>query len=854
MNKDNIEKQIELEKRMTELSVEKFRRELVKVTQQNSFSSSKSGNIIISNVLEVYINSIKSYLDNYSKGKAIRSTIAASIIMNLGAEKAALISSKVLLNSINTGSVQAVYRAIGQALEDEFKMQSYKKENHYYYDSIQKDLNSRCAKAQRKKYITMNMFNKRLAFHVSRWSTTEKVQTGMILARIFVETTGLMEFKDVFKSKKRIIYLQPTKTFLELTENLNNKLEVLEPFFLPMVAEPKPWTDIFEGGYLSPYLKRNKVIKNNNKAYLRKLKEYGTNRVFEALNTIQNTKWQINNEVLDVVKLLWQEGKEVAGLPNREDTPVPDYPFPNQTKDTVLNEREKSAVIKWKADTYEIHKKNVATRSIRILTSQLLRIAEQFKGYEQIYFPYQMDFRGRIYPIPVLLHPQGSDLSKGLLRFARGKPITTKEAEDWFFIHGANMFGEDKVSYKDRVQWVNKQTEQILLNAKDPIENRWWTEADKPIQFLAWCLEFKRYKENPKLFETHIPIQLDGTCNGLQHYSALLRDETAGKAVNLINSDKPNDIYQTVADKLIEKLKGINDDRLGNYYTSLGRNGNSYDNTHIDNVDLCTTNSLCIDTSIANAWLNLGINRKLTKRPVMVLPYGGTQLSCREYITAYLKENYSSEFLWEHFKIGNNPAECVYKVSVWLSHYLWESIRETLSSAIIGMDYLKALARAKLKYDNAIEWVTPMGLLIHQAYQKAKMHEIKTELFGKTLKTRYRNDEGNIDKQRQLNGICPNFIHSLDASCLMLWLLKCKEKNIEAFMSVHDCYGTLAPDTAESAKLLREAFVEVYKRPILDDFEADLIETLPNDIELPEKPKAGSLDIEEVLKSDYFFN
>ncbi len=104
---------------------------------------------------------------------------------------------------------------------------------------------------------------------------------------------------------------------------------------------------------------------------------------------------------------------------------------------------------------------------------------------------------------------------------------------------------------------------------------------------------------------------MDGTCNGLQHYSALLRDEKGGAAVNLINSDKPSDIYAKVAEKLEEKLNKIRQSKIPE------------------------------DAEKATKWINLGINRKLTKRPVMVLPYGGTMLSCREYIEEYLTDNYS---------------------------------------------------------------------------------------------------------------------------------------------------------------------------------------------------------------------
>lgn len=36
-----------------------------------------------------------------------------------------------------------------------------------------------------------------------------------------------------------------------------------------------------------------------------------------------------------------------------------------------------------------------------------------------------------------------------------------------------------------------------------------------------------------------LPIHQDGSCNGLQHYAALGRDESGGRAVNLLPVDKP---------------------------------------------------------------------------------------------------------------------------------------------------------------------------------------------------------------------------------------------------------------------------------------------------------------------------
>jgi DNA-directed RNA polymerase len=170
------------------------------------------------------------------------------------------------------------------------------------------------------------------------------------------------------------------------------------------------------------------------------------------------------------------------------------------------------------------------------------------------------------------------------------------------------------------------------------------------------------------------------------------------------------------------------------------------------------------------------------------------------------------------------------------------------------MDYLRKVARVVTKNKQFLEWTTPAGLLVRQAYNSRKKKMIRTELYGSIIKTTVGLDQqDSLDVHRQLNGICPNFIHSLDAGCLMLYILKCKAVGIDGFMTVHDCYGTWATDTETSAKLLREAFVEVYRQPILEKFTVDITQGL-GEQDLPKIPTRGELDIDDVLHSDYFFN
>ena len=117
-----------------------------------------------------------------------------------------------------------------------------------------------------------------------------------------------------------------------------------------------------------------------------------------------------------------------------------------------------------------------------------LILYKNFKNYEKIYYPLQLDFRSRVYCVPAFLNYQSIGGAKALLEFANGKPITKENRGDyWLAIHGANTWGEDKVSLADRVKWVEDNEFWITDCAHDPYANLQWTDADSPYQFLSFC-------------------------------------------------------------------------------------------------------------------------------------------------------------------------------------------------------------------------------------------------------------------------------------------------------------------------------------------------------------------------------
>ena len=101
----------------------------------------------------------------------------------------------------------------------------------------------------------------------------------------------------------------------------------------------------------------------------------------------------------------------------------------------------------------KIKQKNYDLHSLRCDLGYKLDIAREFQhdvgvntedDAQTIYFPMNLDFRGRVYPIPPHLNHLGNDLCRGLLSFARRKPLGERGLF-WLKIQVANLFGNDKV-------------------------------------------------------------------------------------------------------------------------------------------------------------------------------------------------------------------------------------------------------------------------------------------------------------------------------------------------------------------------------------------------------------------------
>lgn len=679
-----------------------------------------------------------------------------------------------------------------------------------------------------KRYFLENAMSKQ-GIHLPISVNKKALQSlGAWLLTIVINKSALFD-SEAFNEDVNMV--APSQTLIEAYDRNTSYMLKHVAKYPPMIVPPKPWTDYWNGGYYG-VLATGKLLRTHNnsndfaKKYLRKLSQLNLDTVTDAVNAIQSTPWKINRDVLAVADLIMINGGGKAGLPYTDLPPKPMVLPAEPTKEQV------KAYCKVMVRYYQ---SEAVRKSHALRARAIIETARRFKDYDKIYFPCNMDFRGRVYPISTF-NFQGDDLTKGLIEFAEPKPLTKADNLKWFYVAGANHAGVDKVSYDDRVQWVKDNHDAIMGSADDSIGCNFWMEQDEPFQFLAWSMEYKKLMEymdthngSPIGFTTGTVIAYDGTCSGLQHFSALLRDPIGGTAVNLVPQDKPNDIYRIVADKVNKVLE--HDARDGG-----------------DDVKDDAGKIKYGTKTLSLVWLTYGVTRKVTKRCVMTLAYGSKRYGFADQI---LEDTIKPDMMTNGDKsvFSLSARQC----SLYLSQLIWDAVRTTVVKAVEGMEWLQKCARmCTAKGDHVVSWFTPAGLLVQQHYTAKETVCYKLLCAGKLIRLYDYNTTDEVDKRHQASGIAPNFIHSLDAAHLQLTIDACVSKGLNKYATVHDSYGTELEDADVLFDTVREKFIQMYEdNDVLGELKKHL--QMLCDDELPEPPAKGTLDLQVVKDSEYIF-
>jgi hypothetical protein len=467
------------------------------------------------------------------------------------------------------------------------------------------------------------------------------------------------------------------------------------------------------------------------------------------------------------------------------------------------------------------------------------------------FLPWKADYRGRIFAETPWLTPQGGDLQRALFELARGRPLD-EEGIKALRRHGANLVkrqqilvdleieGRKVLTLEERERWIVEHEDEIMASAASPLAHGFWRKlATKPMQFLAFCLAYRQWRLDPRA-AVHLPIQIDGTCNGLQHIAALTGNIELAKAVNVMRREGrlPADIYSELAAAAQETVGAVR--------PLLGRVRDPLRSVLIE------ADEMLARQPDWREWLD----RSAAKAVVMTIPYGASQNSQARKVLESIESNLLndegrlrlerdgevwrlaqgwSQTIGAHSEFDRMIRKCARRRFKALRQSHDPGAREELRLAIVLGSLLArvfvahvrdALTRRFPVVDDfrswlrkvaasceglPLTWLTPLGLPVCQDRFVVSDSTLNARAAGQKISIGTKRLEEIVSPRGQEDALLPNLIHSLDATHLGMTINSAHKNGIEEIGTIHDCLLCHPNDAARLASVVQGTFARLYR-------------------------------------------
>ncbi len=656
------------------------------------------------------------------------------------------------------------------------------------------------------------------------------------LGDLFVEAYYNCGYIDIYYPKIRdtSYIISATNKWIELAD-------------IPAMMERMRLTDTRRTKYVGAVIKQKDTEHKGDKPWI------------NSINKLQATGWRINNRVYEALET------------NKDSFVSPEPISDNDAKEM----KRRSKAVEW-----------------AFIMTKAKKILKDYPDY--FYQAVEADYRGRIYYKEAFLNYQGSDLARGMLKFARAKPMT-QDGLFWLAIHTASCYNQsynideipewvtsdyksyleeeglesisvDKFTLEDRVRWTNDNMEVIVEAGAKGI---FAEDAEKKVSFLAACIEWYDYSDavkNKRVYMSNLPIPIDGSNNGWQHLGAISKDPLTGELVGLTSVEIQRDFYVQTAKEL---FKQTIDDRLSSILKKMPmkhiRKGISKRGSMTRAYSAGATKiaeNMFFDCKTEDYHIKYGLSQDdCTKLAKTLIKAINTVCPGPLDTMGYFQDLAKFEIgEYKRFTPDGLPGDVEYKKLVkefktlYIKKDKTDEDLEDLNSLVKRMSSYDS----RLVYGNGsdrITWTTPSGFPVEYTNFNTSTKKCIGTISGyntnnkkSQIKHVARVPTKAPDVRGFMCGISPNFIHSMDASHMALVI---DEWN-GYFGAVHDSFSTHACDVEALLAKTKEVFVRMYDVENFYDYIEDQIITNKDCLDV-EQPNRGSLKIQEIYESDYFF-
>ena len=773
-----IDAQVELEREAIRQGIKRLKDNTTQLEQRSYASASIYGISSIDQLMGPLVDLIKA--STRTRVQEVKSGVSqfAAVkvyIAELEPLAAAAIALKLTFDKVfgyrdKSNQLITVVEAIGSAIEDECQMRFYEREAPGLLHVLKENYWHRsCGTTQKLRSVQTLMNRHDICW--KPWGRANRIKLGTWLLDCIMNVSGWFEREKCREGNKWVNYVVPTPEYLAIKDQVMATAEMFSPLAWPMLIEPNDWGENRSGGYIL-----NEVMRGHDMVRRGKQGCIQGEQIYLFLNHLQKVAYRINPFVYGVAKQLMERRVRVGKFLPIVEMPLPVKPFDiAENYDARKDYRRKAA---------EVRNTNAHAFKASCRTRMTMETADRFIDKERFYLPWSLDYRGRAYPIPAFLTPMDTDAGKSLLRFA-DEAYMTPEAEDWLAFQVATTYGLDKAPMAERLEWTRNHHHLIKAVATDPLGNlSEWEAAEEPWQFLAACEEYYHCVVACTRQFTGLMVATDATCSGLQILAGLARDKTCAKLVNVLPSERPQDAYKVVAE---------------------------------------------VATPACPESIQPYMDRKVTKRVVMTIPYNAKPFSNRSYIREALKDK-EVEISKEDLTQTVNAV----RAAMW----------EVVPGPMAVMDWIEKEITALIHRGvTEVSWTTPSGFVVTQKLMKRKVERLQLQLLGVCEVYAATGDTDEVDINRHKAATAPNLIHSLDSSLLHLAFTRFSAP----FSVIHDSVLCRATDMSQLSAVVRETYMHLFaEQDYLSDWAKQIGALYP-------PPIIGDLEPESVIESTYFF-
>lgn len=606
------------------------------------------------------------------------------------------------------------------------------------------------------------------------------------------EQSGVFVVENEGQNGRSPYIIRPSDKYAEIIlEGQQAALSVEAQHFRPLVALPKPHTDLVsgQGGFHSvpsPIMKWPLRSGKKVNAHIANCTSTTAPFLFETINKIQNTPYTINSKVYAVICDFKDRGLHFNGYAFDESQVREKCEEAASIVIEELNNKRKD----WAIENDEEYKPLTSYTEQKILKEELTKGREEVNRTltlleaagsdlleDTLYFSLFMDKRGRRYNYASNLNYQGCELSKALVQFKNTEPFTRNGLKNMFIALGNALdFGKyhKRVRLTKAKEWWTIHLEDFKKGNYDVFVNE-QDKFDEPINALAITLELMAYIDDHS-YQTGYILHNDARNSGPSIISTVMNDAFGMRLTSVLEDyeleDKLQDAYMITCDLALQKC--------------IAQKGDEVIDKLLEYKDVLFT-------------------RKAFKNPTMTRGgYGATDQTIRDKVNELFIEhrlNKSKGFTQAHRNA--------------FSGIMLEALDTSLPACSEWLKTMREVASDVVKNNNGIiEFTNPltgMGCAWRYTRNENKHVKVSTPLRSFDLVIKKFTDK--TDAVKTSNSMGANITHHLDSTILLM------VQQLVSFdiCCIHDSLGVLPSQVDELRLAYNKVILILNRSDIVND-------------------------------------